>query len=158
MRARQAHQDDYAATIKYLIDEEAPLDGIGLQSHFSARVTPMDEPFKRLDRYAAFGKELEITEFDIDTSDEITQADYTRDFMTATFSYPSVKAFVMRGFWEGSHWRPRGAFYGGRMGMGRPARTAHLQRAAFWANMRSKSKAAASPDRSRKPPQGRCEG
>jgi endo-1,4-beta-xylanase len=105
----QAHQDDYAATIKYLMDEGAPLDGIGLQSHFPARVTPMDELFKRLDRYAAFGKELEITEFDIDTSDEITQADYTRDFMTATFSYPSVKAFVMWGFWEGSHWRPRGA-------------------------------------------------
>jgi GH35 family endo-1,4-beta-xylanase len=105
----QPHQDDYAATIRYLIDEGAPIDGIGLQSHFSARVTPMDELLKRFDRFAAFGKELEITEFDIDTSDEATQADYTRDFMTAAFSYPSVKAFLMWGFWEGSHWRPRGA-------------------------------------------------
>ena len=105
----RAHQDDYAATIQYLIDQGAPVDGIGLQSHFPARLTPMDELFKRLDRFAAFGKELEITEFDIDSSDEATQADYTRDFMTATFSYPSVKAFVMWGFWEGSHWRPRGA-------------------------------------------------
>jgi endo-1,4-beta-xylanase len=105
----QAHQDDYAATIQYLIDQGAPIDGIGLQSHFPARVTPMDELFKRLGRFAAFGKELEITEFDIDTSDEATQADYTRDFMTAVFSYPQVKAFVMWGFWEGSHWRPRGA-------------------------------------------------
>ncbi|MBZ5618786.1 MAG: endo-1,4-beta-xylanase [Acidobacteriia bacterium] len=103
------HQDDYAETIKYLIDQGAPVDGIGLQSHFPARLTPMVELFKRLDRYAAFGKELEITEFDIDTADEVTQADYTRDFMTAAFSYPSVKAFVMWGFWEGSHWRPRGA-------------------------------------------------
>jgi len=105
----RAHQDDYAATIQYLIDQGAPVDGIGLQSHFPARLTPMDELFQRLDRFAAFGKELEITEFDIDSSDEATQADYTRDFMTATFSYPSVKAFVMWGFWEGSHWRPRGA-------------------------------------------------
>jgi GH35 family endo-1,4-beta-xylanase len=104
-----AHQDDYAATIQYLIDQGAPIDGIGLQSHFPARVTPMDELMKRLDRFAAFGKELEITEFDIDTPDEVTQADYTRDFMTAAFSQPSVKAFVMWGFWEGSHWRPRGA-------------------------------------------------
>ena len=103
------HQDDYAATIQYLIDQGAPMDGIGLQSHFPARVTPMDELMKRLDRYAAFGKELEITEFDINTSDEATQADYTRDFMTATFSHPSVKAFVMWGFWEGAHWRPSGA-------------------------------------------------
>jgi GH35 family endo-1,4-beta-xylanase len=105
----KAHQDDYAATIQYMIDQGAAIDGIGLQSHFPARVTPMDELMKRLDRFAAFGKELEITEFDIDTSDEATQADYTRDFMTAAFSNPSVKAFVMWGFWEGSHWRPRGA-------------------------------------------------
>jgi GH35 family endo-1,4-beta-xylanase len=104
-----AHQDDYVATIQYLIDQGAPIDGIGLQSHFPARVTPMDELVKRLERFAAFGKELEITEFDIDTPDEATQADYTRDFMTAAFSQPSVKAFVMWGFWEGSHWRPRGA-------------------------------------------------
>ena len=69
----------------------------------------MDELIKRLDRFAAFGKELEITEFDISTSDEATQADYTRDFMTATFSHPLVKAFVMWGFWEGAHWRPSGA-------------------------------------------------
>ena len=105
----KAHQDDYAATIQYLTEQGAPVDGIGLQCHFPARITPMDELMKRFDRFAAFGKELEITEFDIDTSDEATQADYTRDFMTAAFSQPSVKAFVMWGFWEGAHWRPRGA-------------------------------------------------
>lgn len=105
----QAHQDDYAATVQYLIDQGAPLEGIGLQSHFPARVTPMDEIFQRLDRFAAFGKDLEITEFDIDTQDEALQADYTRDFMTAAFSHPAVKAFLMWGFWEGAHWRPRGA-------------------------------------------------
>ena len=84
------------------------MDGIGLQCHFPARVTAMGELMKRSDRFAAFGKELEITEFDIDTSDEATQADYTRDFMTAAFSKPSVKAFVMWGFWEGAHWKPTG--------------------------------------------------
>jgi GH35 family endo-1,4-beta-xylanase len=105
----KAHQDDYATTIQYLIDQGAPIDGIGLQCHFPARVTPMDELMKRLDRFAAFGKELEITEFDINTSDEGTQADYTRDFITAIFSNPSVRAFVMWGFWEGAHWRPSGA-------------------------------------------------
>jgi GH35 family endo-1,4-beta-xylanase len=103
------HQDDYAATIQYLIDQGAPIEGIGLQSHFPARVTPMDDLMNRFARYAAFGRELEITEFDIDSSDEATQADYTRDFLTASFSQPSVKAFVMWGFWEGAHWRPRGA-------------------------------------------------
>jgi endo-1,4-beta-xylanase len=107
----KAHQDDYAATIKYLIDEGAPIDGIGLQSHFPARVTAMDEVMRRLDRFAGFGKELEITEFDINTNDEGTQADFTRDYLTATFSHPSVKAFVMWGFWEGAHWIPSGAMF-----------------------------------------------
>ena len=69
----------------------------------------MEELLKRLDRFAAFGKELEITEFDINTPDEVTQADYTRDFMTAAFSCPQVKAFLLWGFWEGAHWRPNGA-------------------------------------------------
>lgn len=64
---------------------------------------------RRTDETVRSGKELEITEFDIDTSDEATQTDYTRDFMTAAFSQPSVKAFVMSGFWEGAHWKPRGA-------------------------------------------------
>jgi len=105
----KAHQDHYAETIQYLIDQGAPLDGIGLQSHFPARVTPMDELLRRPDRFAAFGKELEVTEFDINTPDEGTQADYTRDFMTAVFSHPQVKAFLMWGFWEGAHWRPAGA-------------------------------------------------
>jgi Glycosyl hydrolase family 10 len=36
----KAHQHDYAATIQYLIDQGAPFDGIGLQSHFPVCLTP----------------------------------------------------------------------------------------------------------------------
>jgi endo-1,4-beta-xylanase len=31
--------------------------------------------------------------------------------MTLLFSHPSVVGFQMWGFWEGSHWRPKGAMY-----------------------------------------------
>ncbi len=83
----KARQDDYAATI-ILIDQGAPFDGIGLQNHFPVCLTPMDELFKRLDRYAAFEEDLEIAEFDINTMDKALQTDYTRDFMTAVLSLP----------------------------------------------------------------------
>jgi endo-1,4-beta-xylanase len=62
-----------------------------------------------LDQFAAFGKDLQVTEFDINIPDEQIQADYTRDFLTLCFSHPAVKGFLMWGFWEGAHWLPRGA-------------------------------------------------
>ncbi len=103
------HQDHYYETIRYLLDQGAPLDGIGVQGHFPAKVTPPEEVLRRLERFAAFGKPIEITEVDIDTNDELTQAEYTRDFLTLMFSHPSVSGFLMWGFWEGSHWKPKGA-------------------------------------------------
>ena len=58
---------------------------------FPTRLTGMDELLKRVARYTSFGKELEVTEFDINSTDEATQTDYTRDFMTAMFAEPQVK-------------------------------------------------------------------
>jgi len=105
------HQDHYFETIQYLIAQGAPVEGIGLQGHFGPRVTPPEEVLRRLDRFAQFGKALQITEFDVDTNDEQTQADYTRDFLTAVFSHPAATGFLMWGFWEGSHWKPKCAMY-----------------------------------------------
>jgi endo-1,4-beta-xylanase len=106
-----AHQDHYEETINYLLRQGAPLDGIGLQSHFDGNLTSPDRLIEILDRFAKFGKDLQSTEFDIDISDEQLQADYLRDFMTVLFSHPSVTGIVMWGFWEGKHWRPRAALY-----------------------------------------------
>jgi flagellar motor protein MotB len=39
-----------------------------------------------LDEWAAFGKDLEITEFDLGCADDQVHADYVRDFMTAMFA------------------------------------------------------------------------
>ncbi len=106
-----AHHDHYARTIRYLLDEGAPLEGIGMQGHFGPRLTPLDDVLKMLDRFAAFGQAIQITEFDIDTVDERAQGAYTRDFMTAVFSHPAVEGFMMWGFWERSHWKPNGAMF-----------------------------------------------
>lgn len=105
------HQDHYFQTIQSLIRQNAPLDGIGLQCHFPARLTPIDELERRLARFASFGKALQVTEFDVDTNDELTQADYTRDVMTLAFSHPAMEGFMFWGFWEGSHWKPKDAMF-----------------------------------------------
>ena len=62
-----------------------------------------------LDQFAAFGKDLQVTEFDVAVADEQVQADYTRDFLTVCFSHPAIKGFMIWGFWEGAHWKPSAA-------------------------------------------------
>ncbi|MBD3391288.1 MAG: energy transducer TonB [Chitinivibrionales bacterium] len=106
-----AHRDHYETTIQFLVEGGAPLDGIGLQGHFGESPTPPFEVVKRLDRFAEFGKELQITEFDVNTTNDSLQADYTRDFMTVVFSHPGVVGFLMWGFWANAHWKPDAAMY-----------------------------------------------
>ncbi|NLY01706.1 MAG: energy transducer TonB [Rhodopirellula sp.] len=107
----RAHQDHYEQTIRYLLDQGAPLQGIGLQGHFGSDLTPPERLIEILDRFAKFGIPLQVTEHDIDVTDEQLQADYTRDFLTAMFGHPAVKGLLTWGFWEGRHWRPNGAYF-----------------------------------------------
>jgi endo-1,4-beta-xylanase len=106
-----AHQEHYEKTIRYLLDQGAPLDGIGLQGHFSSDLTPPEKLLQILDRFARFGLPLQVTEHDINVTDEELQADYTRDFLTTLFSHPNVNGILTWGFWEGRHWRPNAAYF-----------------------------------------------
>jgi uncharacterized protein (TIGR03437 family) len=95
--------------IQNILANGGPIDGIGLQSHFDTNLTSPDRVMQVLDKFASFGKDLEVTEFDVSPGDEQIQADFTRDYLTACFSHPAVKGFLMWGFWEGAHWRPEAA-------------------------------------------------
>jgi GH35 family endo-1,4-beta-xylanase len=106
-----AHQAHYEKTIRSLLESGAPLDGIGMQGHFGRRLTAPERMLDILDRFGKFGKPIKATEFDVDATDEPLQADFTRDFMTALFSHPSVNGIVMWGFWEGRHWKPNAALF-----------------------------------------------
>ena len=106
-----AHQDHYFATIQSLLAKKAPLQGIGIQGHFDENLTPIPRLLTILDRFAEFGLPIEITEFDINTSDEELQGDYTRDFLTAMFSHRAITSILTWGFWEGRHWIPNGAMW-----------------------------------------------
>jgi len=110
-REGNKHTDSYEETIRYLLDHGAPLTGIGIQSHFSWNLPAPVAVLKGFDRFGKLGPELEITEHDIDVTDEQLQADYTRDYMTLAFSHSAVTGFLSWGFWEGRHWKPSGAYF-----------------------------------------------
>lgn len=106
-----AHRRHYEETIRFLIDSGAPLDGIGVQGHFGSNVTAPGELLKTLDRFARFGRPLQVTEFDMKTGIEPFEAAYTRDFMTAVFSHPATVGILMWGFWDGRHWKKNAPIY-----------------------------------------------
>ena len=98
-------------TIKFFKEQGAPIGGIGEQGHFGGSPPSPQKVLATFDRFQALGLPIQISEFDIDTSDEELKTHYTRDFMTACFSHPAVSGVMMWGFWEGAHWRPRAALW-----------------------------------------------
>lgn len=101
----------YYDTIKFFQDKGAPIGGLGEQGHFGGSPPPPPRIVEVLDHFGKLGLPIQITEFDIDTSDVETQTAYTRDFLTAVFSHPAVDSVICWGFWEGRHWKPRAAFW-----------------------------------------------
>jgi endo-1,4-beta-xylanase len=96
----------------YLREHGAPLGGLGLQCHIGGLLNAPQDVLATIDGYQKkFGLPVRITEFDVNVDDEEIQADYTRDFMIAMFSHPSVVGVQQWGFWEGRHWQPKAALY-----------------------------------------------
>jgi GH35 family endo-1,4-beta-xylanase len=92
-----SHQNGYFNIIQYIDSKGGEIDGIGMQGHFAEFVTGIPKVFEILDRFARFNKEIKITEFDINSINDDLKVNYTRDFMTALFSYPYVKSFSVLG-------------------------------------------------------------
>jgi GH35 family endo-1,4-beta-xylanase len=105
-----SHQNYLFELSRWLLDNNAPLDGIGMQGHFN-RITPLTRMREIIERFSQLPVALAMTEFDINIADEKLQAEYTRDVMTMIFSQPKFTDFLMWGFWEKAHWLPTGAMY-----------------------------------------------
>ncbi len=97
---------DLLALVKQIQDRQGSPDLLGFQSHFwSERLTPPERIWKIIDEvHAATGLPVMASEFDMNFPNEQVQAEYTRDFLTAWFAHPATEAFIMWGFWGGSHW------------------------------------------------------
>ncbi|MBK1876692.1 endo-1,4-beta-xylanase [Pelagicoccus mobilis] len=120
-----AHQNHYEETVRYLLDNGAPITGMGMQGHYGSSPTGIPDVEDALKRYTTAFPELDlrVTEFTVDTKDEQLQADYLRDYYTLLFSYPQVVGIQQWGFWSNSpdatktmydhEWRekPSGAAY-----------------------------------------------
>gem|GEM_PF-6530530 len=104
--------DDFFNLLTFLDAQSASgradYDTIGFQGHFlSERLPAIDRVLAELDRYESFGRNFQITEFDVDALfiDEQTQADFTRDFYQLLASNQAASLFTPWGVWEGDHWR-----------------------------------------------------
>ncbi len=97
----------WKSRIDELLNAGAPVEGIGFQGHFSAAPTGI-ETIKSIydDFWNTYGLEAKVTEFDLNKLlPAATQAAYLRDVLTITFAHPSMKGFLMWGFWDGAHWQ-----------------------------------------------------
>ena len=105
------HLDGYDQTIQYLIQNGAPLGGIGLQGHVGSSPWSIPALLQTLDKLGAHGLPVEITEYDTDVKDPELDAQFLKDFMTAVFSHPSTNGFLMWGFWDGAHWHNKSPIF-----------------------------------------------
>ncbi|MDX2030803.1 MAG: endo-1,4-beta-xylanase [Blastocatellia bacterium] len=104
------HQNYLFGLSQWLLDNGAPVGGVGLQGHFD-RVTPPELLQTIIERFSQLPVALAVTEYDFNILDEELQAEYTREVLTMIFSQPKFSDFLMWGFWERSHWLPSGAMY-----------------------------------------------
>lgn len=111
--ARGNRIEAYLGIIDTLVLNNAAPDGIGFMAHFrESSLTPPDEVYKIMDRFAQKIPSLQLTELDVDVgTDEDLQADYFRDILTVSFSHPAMEGIILWGFWEGRHWRPDAALW-----------------------------------------------
>jgi GH35 family endo-1,4-beta-xylanase len=105
-----------AATTEYLeiieiLQSEDLIDAIGVQGHAFSTTGDMAVHEANLDRLAATGLPIQVTELDIDglaaggvPGDEVQLADYRRIFPTF-WEHPGVEGITLWGWREPNHWR-----------------------------------------------------
>lgn len=101
-------QYKYMNVIRKMLLNGAPVDGIGVQSHFGASVNPISVKYI-LDTLATLGLPIKVTEFDMEVGDrnisQAAQAKYYALMMRTAFAHPAVNGFMFWGFWDSRHWR-----------------------------------------------------
>lgn len=97
--------DIFKSYVKEMVDAGVKDLNVGFQSHFRYMIPP-EEWYGYLEDYHQLtGGLVKITEFDHTTfAPDSMKAQYLRDLLTITFSYPFSDGFLMWGFWDGAHY------------------------------------------------------
>lgn len=83
----------------------APIDGIGAQAH-AAYSFPTSTVKTYLDRLAATGLPVYITEYDINVADDWQQRSIVESQFTMFYNHPAVRGITLWGYVSGSTWLP----------------------------------------------------
>ena len=103
----QVQTDQYVASIRYLLDEGAPIHGVGIQGHIWHEDILADPGVlkERLDKVAVLELPIWISEFDVADGDETSCADKLELVYRTAYSHPGVEGIIMWVFWAGASWR-----------------------------------------------------
>lgn len=104
---KEVQTDEYVADIRRLREQGAPIDGVGIQGHiWSEDILAHPEVIQqRLDKVAALGLPIWISEFDVADADEQTNADKLELVYRTAYSHPAVQGIMAWIFWAGASWR-----------------------------------------------------
>ena len=120
------NRDRYFALLEELIEKDTAIDVIGIQAHANGEWYEPANVAEQLNRYAALGKPIQITEFSAQTLnyndrqtplkisgnyqsgiwDAEKQAQFYREFYTIAFGSPQVEAIVTWGLDDERAWLP----------------------------------------------------
>jgi len=118
--------DDYIKHIRGLLDEQAPIDGVGVQGHLHGDSFDPDKLRHALDKLAKEGLPICITEFNfpgqrshvyqrrdvkLTPKQEQAKAKALTEYYRICFAHPAVKGILMWGFWERANWIPQSSLY-----------------------------------------------
>lgn len=103
--------DNLKLYIQELLDAQVDLEGVGFQGHIGGFPNSISSVLNTLDDFHnSFGLKAKITEFDTPSFvKESLGATYLKDFMTASFSHPSINGFLFWNFWDGATWLNAGS-------------------------------------------------
>jgi endo-1,4-beta-xylanase len=118
--------DDYIKHIRGLLEQGAPMAGIGVQGHLHGETFDPDALQNALNELSKIGLPIRITEFNmpgqrsvfmkernlkLTPEQEQAKAKNLTDYYRICFAHPAVEGILMWGFWEGANWIRQSSLY-----------------------------------------------